>query len=233
MLNKDEQNRYSRHIILDEVGEKGQENLKKGSVLIVGLGGLGAPAATYLTGAGVGRIGLIDDDIVSLSNLQRQVLYSTEDIGKIKVECAFQILQEQNPNIEFDIFRERLSKDNAKDIISNYDVVVIAVDNAEARHAADIACSELKKPMIHGSISAYEGQVAFLNGGDCKSYNDVFPDVSDLQYEVNGVFIALPAIIGSIQANEVVKYFTKTGTLLKNQLLIYKALTNELVKLNL
>ena len=170
--------RYNRQIILPELGESGQEKLKNAKVLIVGVGGLGSPIALYLTGAGVGNIGLIDDDVVSESNLQRQVLYSETEIGLPKAVQAQKRLNALNSQIKIDAYNTRLTKDNAEEIIGKYDIVVDGCDNFNTRYIINDTCVKLGKTYVYGAIRAFDGQVSVFNYQGGKNYRDLFPDES-------------------------------------------------------
>lgn len=235
MLTEEESIRYARHISLKEIGEEGQEKLKKAKILIVGVGGLGSPLALYLSAAGVGTIGLIDDDIVSLSNLQRQVLYSCNDIGKPKVFVAKQKLKALNPNVNIISYNNRLTNDNAINIISKYDIIVDGCDNIKTRYTINKICVETNTPYVYGSIAEYTGQLAVFNHKGSKSYNDLFPECDDT-YKVNhpkGVVGVLPGIIACLQSNEVLKIICSYGEILSNKLLLFDALHNTYDILNI
>lgn len=227
MLGAAEKERYSRQIILPEVGEAGQLKLKQARVLIVGVGGLGSPVALYLAAAGVGHLGLIDPDTVSLANLQRQIIYNSEVVGKLKAQHAREVLNELNPRVRVSSVCERLSPENAIDIIQSYDVVVDATDNFRARYLISEACAVLNKPMVHGSIEEFGGVVSVFNYHGGPRYEDLFPEAPENESfdgEPKGVFGALPGIIGSMQAMEVLKIVTGVGTVLSGKLYIYNAL---------
>lgn len=203
---KADSSRYERQIILPEIGEEGQKHLAKSRVLIVGAGGLGSPVALYLAGAGVGTIGLIDDDVVSVSNLQRQVLYDERQVGKPKALCAQQRLQALNSEISVLAYNERLDETNAMRLISEYDIVVDGTDNFETRLLISDVCQELNKPFVYAAIGGLEGQVAVLCKGSA-TYRTLFPELpspSDTQTgkEVVGV---TPAVVGSVAASQVLQ----------------------------
>lgn len=204
--------RYERQIILPEIGEEGQKRLAKSRVLIVGAGGLGSPVALYLAGAGVGTIGLIDDDVVCVSNLQRQVLYDEGQVGKPKALCAQQRLQALNSEITVRAYNERLSEENARTLISQYDIVVDGTDNFETRLLISDTCRELNKPYVYAAIGGLEGQVAVLCKGSA-TYRTLFPELpspSDIQTgkEVVGV---TPAVVGSVAASQVLQLICNYG----------------------
>ena len=222
------EHRYARHLTLPGVGSKGQKKLNQARVLVIGAGGLGSPLLLYLAAAGVGRIGIVDDDVVSLSNLQRQVIHSSSAIGEKKVRSAKRRLEELNDEIQIDVFDTRLTPSNAIDLLSGgWDVVVDGCDNLPTRYLVDDACSLLKLPWVYGSIYRFEGQVSVfnLNGGPC--YRDLFsnpppPDAVPSCAD-GGVLGVLPGVIGSIQANEVIKLILGLGQPLNGRLLVYDA----------
>ena len=226
MLSKEELLRYSRQIELENFGIKGQENLKQARVLIVGVGGLGSIASLLLVGAGIGKIGLIDKDKVSLSNLHRQILYRESQIGEEKVEKAKENLMKVNSDCKIICYNEFLSKENAERIIRDYDIVVDCCDNFATRYVINDACQRLKKPFVYSAISDFEGQVALLNcEEDSANYRTLFPEENLLSEESNknkAVIGVLPSITASIASNEVIKFLTNyTDVSLKNKLLIF------------
>jgi len=224
--------RYDRQIKLQGFGIEAQEKLASAKVLVIGAGGLGCPVLQYLTAAGVGNIGIVDDDRVSLSNLHRQILYTTNDIGKLKTEAAFERLSAMNPEIQINVISERISTKNAIQILSDYDIVIDCTDNFPTRYLLDDACRILKKPLVFGAIYQYEGQVAVFNGEDNKGssthYRDLFPqppkpgEVPDCNDA--GVIGVLPGIIGTIQATEAIKLITGIGEPLINRLITINVL---------
>ncbi len=240
-LTKEELSRYSRHLNLPNFGSEGQEKLKKSSVLVVGTGGLGAPLLLYLTAAGVGTIGIIDFDIIDESNLQRQVLFSTADLGKLKTEVAVEKLNLLNPNTKFNVYNEKLTSENALEIIKKYDVVADGTDNFPTRYLVNDACVLLKKTNIYGSIYQFEGQVSVFNYFDGveygPNYRDLFPEPPPPglvpSCAEGGVLGVLPGIIGSMQASETIKVLTGLGTSLSGKLFIYDALDFSTRKLNI
>ncbi len=175
MLSALKYERYSRHILLPEIGEEGQQKLIAAKVLVIGAGGLGCPGLQYLTAAGVGTIGIADDDTVSLSNLQRQILYSTNDIGKPKAIISKHRLQQLNDDVQFELY-ERITNANAWDIISGFDMIIDGSDNFSTRYLVNDACVLLNKPLVYGSILRFEGQVAVFNYNGSANYRDVFPE---------------------------------------------------------
>lgn len=223
--------RYSRQIMLPEIGESGQQRLLDARVLIVGLGGLGAPVATYLCGAGVGHIGLCDPDVVSLSNLQRQTLYSSEELGEPKVDVARRRLHAQNPEIEFRLYPEGLTQENAAGIVGDYDLVVDCTDNFKTRFLIDDICREADKPWVHGAIGEFFGQVSVMNHSQCRRFlSDIYPDreyLLSLPKTVKGVIGAVPGVTGALQACEVIKCVAGCGNLLAGKLFTINLLTME------
>jgi molybdopterin/thiamine biosynthesis adenylyltransferase/rhodanese-related sulfurtransferase len=242
-MNKSENNeRYARQISLKELGEAGQEKLKKAKVLVVGAGGLGCPALMYLAGAGVGRLGLIDFDVVRLSNLHRQVLFSVNDIGLSKAERAGEVLKQINPDIEIIIFNEKLTNSNTLNIFSDFDIILDGTDNFSSRYLINDACVLLNKTLVYGAISRFEGQIAIFNASaftDKKvvNYRDLFPlapaDQEVLNCAEAGVIGVIPGIIGTMMANETIKLLTGIGEVLVNKLLTYNALNNHFFDLEL
>ncbi|MFH1319905.1 MAG: molybdopterin-synthase adenylyltransferase MoeB [Bacteroidota bacterium] len=229
MLSKEELKRYSRHIIIPEIGLKGQEKLKQAKVLVIGAGGLGCPVLQYLTAAGVGNIGIVDFDVVDESNLHRQILFDTNDIGKSKVEVAKQKLIAQNPYMKFDVINSKLTKNNALDIIKDYHIVVDGSDNFPTRYLINDACMILGKPLVFGSIYKFEGQVSVFNYKGGPTYRCLFPQPPKSQDAPScseiGVLGVLPGITGCFQANEVIKIITGIGKPLSGKLLVIDALS--------
>jgi adenylyltransferase/sulfurtransferase len=228
MLNQEEYKRYNRHIIMSEIGIEGQEKIKKSKVLVVGAGGLGSPVLLYLTAAGVGNIGIVEFDTVSETNLQRQILYNFEDIGKSKVEIALNKLMLQNPVCKFDIYDFPLKKTNALNVIKNYDIVVDCTDNFPTRFLINDCCAILNKPLIFGAIYKFEGQVSVFNYNNGPSYRCLVPEIPK-QGEVQtcseiGVVGVLPGIIGSIQASECLKVILGIGEILSGKIFVFDAL---------
>lgn len=214
--------RYDRQIILPEIGEEGQKKLKEAKVLIVGVGGLGSPIALYLAGAGVGCLGLVDDDTVNISNLQRQVLYSEKELGKPKVICAAKRLSALNSEINIHPYPTRLTEENAYNIIREYDIVVDGCDNFTTRYLINDICIQQEKPYIYGAISSFEGQVSVFNYGDeKKSYRDLYPNEEEMRQmppPPKGVMGITPAVVGSIEATEVLKVICGFGDILSGEL---------------
>jgi adenylyltransferase/sulfurtransferase len=239
MNNEKIYDRYHRQIILPEFGEEGQQKLLNAKVLVVGAGGLGCPALQYLTAAGIGTIGIVDDDIVALNNLHRQVLYSVNDIGLSKAERAVDILRQLNPDIKIIAYNERLTTQNTLQLFDEFDIIIDGADNFSTRYMINDACVLLNKPLVYGAISQFEGQVSVYrnqNAGDV-NYRDIFPDPPKEGEVLNcaeaGVLGVLPGIIGTMMANETIKLITGIGDPLINQLLTYNALSNEVYVLNL
>jgi len=227
-LTNDEIARFSRHLILPEVGMQGQTKLKNAKVAMIGAGGLGAPLGLYLAAAGVGRIGLVDFDVVDVSNLQRQVIHGTSDIGRKKLDSAADRMKEINPNIRIDKFDTGLSSENAFDILRDYDIVVDGTDNFPTRYLVNDACVLLKKPNVYGSIFRFEGQATVFAYEDGPCYRCLYPEPPPPglvpSCAEGGVLGILPGIIGVIQATEAVKLILGIGDTLKGRLLLYDAL---------
>ena len=230
-MNIKSKERYHRHLILPQVGEEGQQKLSGAKVLVVGSGGLGCPVLLYLVAAGIGRIGIVDKDVVSLSNLQRQVLFNEGQLGKSKVEKSKELLQKLNSDVALETFPVMLDGSNAHSIIENYDIVVGATDNFASRICIDQVTKELEKPFVHGSIEEFQGQVSVFNYNGGPSYSDLFPDRPEESSLPIGVMGALPGIIGSIMACEVIKIILHQGNILSGKLLVYDVLEAEFKKL--
>ncbi len=220
--------RYSRHIILPEVGGKGQKKLLNAKVFIVGAGGLGCPVGYYLTAAGIGTIGIIDNDNVELSNLQRQIAHSVHTLGMPKVESAKRTFEALNPDVKIIAIKNRITKDNIIDLIKDYDVIVDGSDNFPTRYLVNDACVMLGKPLVSGAILRFEGQVTTILPKDGHCYRCLFeePPPPGLvpSCQEAGVLGILPGVIGALQATEVIKLILGKGEVLKNELLIYNAL---------
>jgi sulfur-carrier protein adenylyltransferase/sulfurtransferase len=220
--------RYSRHLLLPEVGVAGQHKLRRSKVLLVGAGGLGAPAALYLAAAGVGEIGLVDFDAVDLSNLQRQVLYVTPDVGRPKLEVAKERLEALNPGVRVVPYEARLTSENALDVLRPYDVVVDGTDNFPTRYLVNDACVLLGKPNVYGSIYRFEGQVSVFDASRGPCYRCLYPEPPPPDLVPScaeaGVLGVLPGLIGVLQATETVKLLLGTGTPMIGRLLLYDAL---------
>ncbi len=236
-LNREEFLRYGRHLIIPEVGLEGQRKLKSASVLIIGAGGLGSPLAFYLTAAGVGRIGIVDFDVVDLSNLQRQILHTTKDVGRSKLESAREKLESLNPNVKIETYEMRLTSENALDLIKEYDIVVDGTDNFPTRYLVNDACVFLKKPNVYGSIFRFEGQVSvfYADKGPCYRclYKEPPPPGLVPSCAEGGVLGVLPGIIGTIQALETIKLILGIGEPLIGKLLLFDALKMKFRELKL
>jgi adenylyltransferase/sulfurtransferase len=234
--------RYARQISLKELGEAGQEKLKNAKVLIVGAGGLGCPAMMYLAGAGIGNLGIVDFDLVTLSNLHRQILFSVNDIGQSKAKRAAEVLKQINPDIEIHVFNEELNNNNALNILSGFDIILDGTDNFSSRYLINDACVLLNKTLVYGAISRFEGQLAVFNSAKSRpdvkvNYRDLFPlapaDHEVLNCAEAGVIGVLPGIIGTMMANETIKLITGIGEALINRLLTYNSLNNQFFELDL
>ena len=227
-LTKEEYERYSRHLILPQVGLEGQKRLKAASVLCIGSGGLGSPLLLYLAAAGVGRLGLVDFDVVDSSNLQRQVIHGTSWVGKPKIESAKNRILEINPSCQVDLYEELLCSENALEIMQPYDIVVDGTDNFPTRYLVNDACVLLGKPNVYGSIFGFEGQATVFNYEGGPNYRDLYPEPPPPgmvpSCAEGGVLGILPGIIGLIQATETVKIIIQQGTTLSGRLLLYNAL---------
>lgn len=232
-MNKEELVRYNRQIILPDFGLEGQQKLKASKVLIIGAGGLGIPNITYLAAAGVGHLGIVEFDEISLSNLQRQVIYTTEKVGTSKGQSAAETAQKLNPNVNIKVFEQAIDAQNALEIIEPYDLVVDGSDNLPTRYLVNDACVMLKKPLVYGAIFRYEGQASVFNAIDENgergpNYRDIFPTPPPPHMvpscSEGGVFGALAGIIGAMQANEAIKLLAGLGESLSGRLLIYDSL---------
>jgi molybdopterin/thiamine biosynthesis adenylyltransferase/rhodanese-related sulfurtransferase len=236
-LTKKEIERYSRHLIMPEVGMDGQLKLKQAKVLCIGTGGLGAPLGLYLAAAGVGRIGLVDFDKVDDSNLQRQILFSTKDVGRPKIEAAADRLRGLNPEIQIDTFDTMLSSENALEILKDYDIVVDGTDNFPTRYLVNDACVLLKKPNVYGSIFRFEGQATIFGYREGPCYRCLYPEPPPPglvpSCAEGGVLGVLPGIVGSIQAAETLKLIIGKGESLVGRLLLFDALAMRFRELKL
>jgi sulfur-carrier protein adenylyltransferase/sulfurtransferase len=242
MLNPSEKNRYQKHLLLPQIGEAGQLKLKNAKVLVVGAGGLGCPVLLYLSAAGVGKIGIMDADVVDMTNLQRQVLYKVEDIGNPKATTAANRLAQMNDMIEYEAVRQNLKPENAESFIKNYDIVIDCTDNFTARYLINDYCVKLQKPFVYGAIHQFEGQVSVFNyidknGIQGPTYRCIFPEQpSELEIPncaTIGVLGILPGMLGMYQANEVIKMVTGIGKVLSGQLLMVDLLENTSQKINI
>lgn len=236
-LSKEEYERYSRHLILPEVGLEGQKRLKAASVLCIGTGGLGSPLLLYLAAAGIGRLGIVDFDIVDSSNLQRQVIHGTSWVGKPKIESAKNRILEINPNCQVDLYETRISAENALDIVKPYDIVVDGTDNFPTRYLVNDACVLLNKANVYGSIFRFEGQATVFNYEGGPNYRDLYPEPPPPgmvpSCAEGGVLGILPGIIGVIQATETIKIIIGKGTTLSGRLLLFNALEMKFRELKL
>jgi molybdopterin/thiamine biosynthesis adenylyltransferase/rhodanese-related sulfurtransferase len=227
-LSPDELQRYHRQLILPDIGDTGQRRLSGARVLLVGAGGLGSPVALYLAAAGVGHIGIIDDDVVDLSNLHRQVLHRTRDIGRPKVASAGDTLRDLNPHVEVATIHARLSSSNAMELLRAYDIVVDGSDNFPTRYLVNDACVLLGIPCVHASISRFDGQASVFSTPEGPCYRCIFPEPPEQgtvpSCAEGGVFGALPGLLGSIQATETIKLITGVGESLVGRLLLVDAL---------
>jgi adenylyltransferase/sulfurtransferase len=230
--------RYNRHIVLSEIGQNGQDKLSSAKVLVVGAGGLGCPVLQYLAAAGVGTIGIIDFDVVELSNLQRQVLFGTSSLGKNKAKAAKERLNDLNDSINITAYAERLTPQNAISLFQNYDIIVDGSDNFETRYLVNDASIITNKPLVFAAIYKFEGQVSVFNYNNGPSYRCLFPNPPKQGSIPNcsdiGVLGVLPGIIGSMQANEVLKIILGIGDVLSGEIFCYNALTlqNSVIKIN-
>jgi adenylyltransferase/sulfurtransferase len=220
--------RHARHLVLPNVGHEGQEKLASARVLVIGAGGLGSPVLLYLAAAGIGTIGIVDDDVVDISNLQRQIIHRTEDVGSKKVDSARARLLALDPNIEVEVYPNRLNPENALSVLKGWDVVVDGTDNIPTRYLIDDACHLLSIPWVYGSIHRFEGQVSVFSTEQSRCYRDLFPEAPPAGALQNcadaGVFGVLPGVVGSIQATEVIKQILGLETNLVGSLLLYDAL---------
>ena len=237
MLSNEQLERYSRHIILKEVGAKGQKKLLNAKVLIIGAGGLGAPAAMYLAAAGVGTIGIADADEVDLSNLQRQIIHSTQDVGKAKVQSAKETMEAINPDVKVITYRTFVDSESIMDLIKDYDFIIDGTDNFPAKFLINDACVMAKKPFSHAGIIRFKGQLMTYVPGEGPCYRCVFknPPPKDAvpTCKQAGVIGAMGGVIASLQAMEAIKYILGVGDLLTGYLLTYDALKMEFRKIKL
>ena len=221
--------RYNRQIILPEIGEDGQFKLSKAKVLLIGAGGLGVAILTYLAAAGVGEIGVVDDDVIEVSNLQRQVIYKSSAVGKYKVDEAKAMVSELNPLIKVNAIAEKLSGKNAISLFEKYDIIVDATDNLQIKYLINDACLVTNKPMVYGSIFRFQGQISVFNYQNGPTYRCLYPDEnsSSANCADAGVIGISVGIIGMLQANEVVKMILGIGEVLNGKILVYNILNNE------
>lgn len=242
MLTKEEIARYDRHLLLPEFGIQAQERLKRSKILVIGAGGLGCPALLYLTAAGVGELGIIDFDKVEESNLQRQVLFTTEDIGRSKAETAAKKLSKHNPFVRINFYDQRLTNENAIELFSNYDLIIDGTDNFATRYLVNDVCIITDRPFVYGSIHKFEGQVSVFNltderGNKGPTYRCLFPTPPSKDSAPNcseiGVLGVLPGIIGTLQATEAIKVITGIGETLSGRLLLFNTLNMSFMTLEI
>lgn len=226
-FSKEETTRYRGHISLCEIDLTGQQKIRQARVLIIGAGGLGSPVALYLAAAGVGTIGLVDNDTVSLSNLQRQIIHTTDDIDRAKVTSAMNKMKSINPDVKVNTYNMRLDETNAAAIFNEYDLVIDCTDSLCSRLLVNDTCVECGKPMIFGAVSRFSGQLfTYLPGkADYRHYFDCTGESEDLPCSVNGVLNTVVGVIGTLQATEAVKFITGAGDLLTNRMLLFDAIT--------
>jgi adenylyltransferase/sulfurtransferase len=225
MLNKKEKLRYSKFIRLADMGEEAQRKLKKAKVLVIGAGGLGSAVLPVLASSGVGTIGIVEHDHVEISNLQRQIIYNTEDIGKKKIDATAEYLKKLNPEITLTLYDKPFEERNAKSLVKKYDVVMDCTDNFQTRFLINDICQKEEKTLVYASVSDYEGQVTVFNYKKGKNLRDLFPNIPKTT-EDKGIIPTLPQITGSIQANEAIKVLTGRGDVLDAKLLIINIMTN-------
>jgi sulfur-carrier protein adenylyltransferase/sulfurtransferase len=235
-------NRYQRQILLKEFGESGQEKLRQAKVLVIGAGGLACPALQYLAAAGIGYLGILDFDVVEESNLHRQILYNSDDIGKPKAEIAAKKIKALNPYVQTEVFNLKINNSNALSIIQSFDVISDGSDNFSTRYLVNDACVILNKPLVYGAVLRFEGQLAVFNVEDQEThvktnYRDLFPEINlsntHLSCKDLGVLGVMPGLIGILQATEVIKLITGIGKPLVNKILSYNALSNHFYDLEL
>jgi len=227
--------RYNRQTILPEIGDSGQEKLKKAKVLVIGAGGLGCPILQYISTAGVGFITIMDFDTIEIHNLHRQILYTENEIGQLKAVVAKEVISKLNPLIEVKAIAEKLTPENASKIIQHYDIIVDGSDNFVTRYLVNDTCVALQKPLIYGSILNFEGQIAVFNHNGSKNLRDLFPEMPNPKdvpnCSLNGVLGSLPGIIGTMMAHETLKLILELPTL-KNELILFNTMNWNYVKLN-
>lgn len=235
---QEQMERYSRHILLPEMGGEGQRRLLESSVLVIGAGGLGSPALMYLAAAGVGRIGVVDSDTVDLSNLQRQILHTTDDLGRPKVESAGETLAALNPEVEITAIEVRLDAGNVRELIGDYDIVVDGSDNFPTRYLVNDACFFTKTPLVSGAVLRFEGQLSvFKMQGDGPCYRCLFPEPPPAglvpSCQGAGVLGSVVGVIGALQATEVIKHLSQVGDSLEGTLLVWDALSMDFRRVRL
>ncbi|MCK5820909.1 MAG: HesA/MoeB/ThiF family protein [Bacteroidales bacterium] len=230
ILSDSEKLRYHRHLLLEEVGESGQEKIKRARILVVGAGGLGCPAIQYLTATGVGHLTIMDDDVVDISNLQRQVFYGIKDLGKHKAIIASALMKSMNHKVDIEQVVIRASYKNALDIVAKHDLVIDCTDNFQARYVLSDACVLRDKPLVHASVYKTQGQLSVFNYHDGPSYRCLFPQPDNENLEqspLSGIYSILPGIMGLMQANEALKIILGQGKVLSGQLLIYDVMSQQ------
>jgi molybdopterin/thiamine biosynthesis adenylyltransferase len=234
-LTSDELERYARHIVLPEIGGAGQQKLKRARVLVIGAGGLGAPVLQYLAAAGVGTLGIVDDDVVSLSNLQRQIIHGTASVGHLKTESAKDSIGSINPKVSVNLHQMRLNAENAAGVVAQYNLVIDGSDNFETRYALADACEAQKRPLIHAAVGRFDGSLTVLkpyetqaDGKQNPGYRDLFPEAPPAGLVPScaeaGVIGALTGVMGTLQAMEAIKLITGIGEPLVGRLLLYDGL---------
>jgi molybdopterin/thiamine biosynthesis adenylyltransferase/rhodanese-related sulfurtransferase len=236
-LTKEQQSRYSRHVLVPEVGEAGQLKLLASKVLLIGAGGLGAPSAFYLAAAGVGTLGIIDNDLVEESNLQRQIIHTMDRVGQYKADSAAKAIAALNPDVKVNVYKERLTADNIENILPDYDLVVDGTDNFETRYLVNDFAVKYRKPVIHASILSFDGQLTTLIPYEGPCYRCIYPDPPPASMAPNcseaGVLGVLPGIIGLLQTNEAMKAVLGIGETLAGRFLLFDALQTEFTELKL
>jgi adenylyltransferase/sulfurtransferase len=236
-LSHEEVQRYSRHLIMPEVGMSGQKKLKAASVLLIGAGGLGSPLAMYLAAAGIGRIGLVDYDVVDYTNLQRQIVHGTKDVGRPKLDSAKETMLDINPHVQVDTYEVPLTSANALEIIEPYDIVIDGTDNFPTRYLTNDACVLLGKPNVYGSIFRFEGQLSIFHATEGPCYRCLFPEPPPPglvpSCAEGGVLGILPGTVGAMQATEAIKYILGIGESMVGRLLLYDALNMEFTEVQL
>jgi molybdopterin/thiamine biosynthesis adenylyltransferase len=232
-MNSSNFERYSRNILLPEIGGIGQKRIARSKILIVGAGGLGAPTLTYLTASGIGEIGIIDFDTVTLSNLQRQVLFRVDDIGMLKVNSVESRLKDLNPNTKIIKYPFELTENNAEGIFENYNLILDGSDNFSTRYLVNKYCVRLQKPLLFGAINQWDGQISLYDPDKVSAcYECIFPEINNIDLEVNcsnnGVLGPLVGIIGSLMAAEAIKIITNAGSSLAGELILYDSLVGQM-----
>ncbi|TCO07480.1 HesA/MoeB/ThiF family protein [Natronoflexus pectinivorans] len=219
--------RYARHLLLDNFDESHQERLAKSSVLVVGAGGLGSALLLYLSAAGVGHIGVLDFDVISTSNLNRQILYHPGLVGELKSEEAAKRVKEINPDCKVTCFNRKVTTENAADTIRGFDVVADATDNFQVRYAVDDACRKLNVPLVYGTAEQWGGQLSVFHFNGAKGYSDLYPEAPEVKKTPPGVMGPMPGFIGTRQALEIIKIITGQGEVLAGKLMVFDVLNNQ------